>query len=265
MSASSAGVLNAVDRGPVRVLSIDRSDRLNALNAAVFDALEHEIARAGADRDVRVLVITGTGEKAFSAGADLEELAGLPAEDAKALLERGQGVTRRLEHLGKPVLAAVQGYALGGGLELALACTMIVGSTQASFGLPESRLGLIPGYGGTQRLPRVVGRAIALRMMLTGDRLSAEEAYAAGLLALAPVAPGDLLGTVDELAGRMARQSPSAHRLILQAVYSEAQLDDGLMLEATLGGVAIASADGREGVDAFLEKRRPNFGAAVVA
>ena len=248
----------------MRVLTIDRPDRLNALNSILLRELGDQLAEIAGRPQTRVVVVTGAGPKAFSAGADLDELAGLSAEDAKAVLERGQGVMRVLERLGKPVIAAVNGYALGGGLELSLACSMIVASAQASFGLPEAGLGLIPGYGGTQRLPRAIGKGAALRLMLTGDRLNAHEAYDAGLLCQLPVESGELLDTARELAGRMATQSPSAHRLILQAVHAEAGLDDGLALEATLGGVAIASRDGREGISAFREKRRPTFGAAPV-
>ncbi len=260
MDGRDENVLVAEQRGRVRYLTINRPDVLNALNAAVFAALETELARIGSDPGTRVVVVTGTGERAFSAGADLDELMGLDPVDTRALLGRGQRVFRALEKLGTPVIAAVNGYALGGGFELALACSLIVGAERAKFGLPEVGLGLIPGYGGTQRLPRLVGRQAALRLMLTGQRVDAVRAFELGILSQPPVPDDQLLDVATELAEEIAGRSPRAAALILESESSSDDLDSSLAHETTLAALAAASEDAAEGVRAFREKRTPNFG-----
>jgi len=254
-------VLIAEQRERVRYLTLNRPDVLNALNSKVFTALETELARIEADPGTRVVVVTGSGGRAFSAGADLDELTGLDPVDTRKLLGRGQRVFRALERLGKPVIAAVNGYALGGGFELALACSLIVGSEGAKFGLPEAGLGLIPGYGGTQRLPRLIGKQAALRLMLSGQRADATSAYELGILSQPPVSDDELLDTVGQLAGEISGRSPRAAALILEAVSSSDGLDAGLAHETTLAALAAASGDAAEGIRAFREKRTPSFGA----
>jgi enoyl-CoA hydratase len=257
-----SGPLRVSVDGPVATLTIDRPDRYNALNAAVVGALGDAVVALAADDAVRVLVVTGSGAKAFSAGADLDELAGLSADDAVAVLARGQGVFRSLETCGKPVIAAVNGLALGGGAELALSCTFMLAAENASFGLPESGLGLIPGYGGTQRLPRLLGRHAASYYMLTGERLSAARAYECGMLPLPPSA--DVVADALAVAGRIAERSPSASRAILSAVdHGVGSLDAALAYETALAGLAVASPDAAEGIAAFREKRAAKFGGTA--
>jgi enoyl-CoA hydratase len=249
-------------RRAVRYLTLNRPKVLNALNAGVFAALEEELARVSSDHGTRAVVITGAGDKAFSAGADLDELTGLDPVDRRALLERGQRIFRSLETLGTPVIAAVNGYALGGGFELALACTLIVAAESARFGLPEVGLGLIPGYGGTQRLPRAIGSRAALRIMLTGEQVDAARADELGVLSQPPVPDHDLLGVVTSLADNISEKSPRAAGLILKAVGYANDLDAGLAHETTLAALAAASGDAEEGIAAFREKRTPSFGGS---
>jgi enoyl-CoA hydratase len=250
-------VLLVADAGRVRTLTINRPDRHNALNGEVFAALDEQLGQVAADADVGAVVFAGAGSRSFSAGADLDELAGLGAMSAKRLLARGQEVFRKLEALPKPTVAAVGGNALGGGFELALSCSFILCSSTAKFGLPEVGLGLIPGYGGTQRLPVAIGRAAALKLMLSGAPIGADEAYRLGLVAEAPLDPAELSDRVAELAAKIAAGSSSAQQLILEA--AARPLGAGLGLETNLAGLAISSAQGREGVAAFLEKRPANF------
>jgi enoyl-CoA hydratase len=231
----------------------------NALNGELLRALGRELAAAEADPDVRVVVLTGTGERSFCAGADLDELRGLGPDDAHAHLLAGQRTLRALERLSKPTIAAVEGVALGGGFELALACTLIVAGERASFGLPEARLGLIPGFGGTQRLPAAIGRRRALALMLSGARLSAAEAHDAGLLAEPPLEPGALLPGALALGERLAAMSPRSLALIREAVGPDPVAATGLAHESALAALALAGADGGEGIAAFLEKRPPRF------
>jgi enoyl-CoA hydratase len=252
-------VLIAEQRGAVRYLTLDRPEVLNALNASVFTALEEQLARISSDPATRTVVITGAGDRAFSAGADLDELTGLDPVDRRALLERGQRVFRSLETLGIPVIAAVNGYALGGGFELALACTLIVAAESARFGLPEVGLGLIPGYGGTQRLPRAVGSRAALGMMLTGEQIDAARADELGILSQPPVPDDDLLQVVGSLADSISGKSPRAASLILKAVGYADGLDASLAHETTLAALAAASGDAEEGITAGREKRTPRF------
>ena len=252
------------DDGPVRHLTINRPEERNALNAGVFDALEaalDDVAAGG----VRVVVLAGAGGRAFSAGADLDELRGLDGIAARELLARGGRVIRRLETLGVPSIAAVRGWALGGGFELALACSLVVAGHKARFGLPEAGLGLMPGYGGTQRLTRQVGAKAALAVMLTGDHIGAARAWELGLLARPPVEDEQVEDAAAELAARLASRSPSALRLILEAVDTAGPQDAGLAHETALAALATSSADAVEGIAAFLDKRDPRVrGPAVM-
>jgi len=241
-------------------ITIDRTAKLNALNASVIEGLEEAFAAASDDPEVRVVVLTGAGDKAFVAGADIGELQGLDSASAAALSRRGHGLMNRIENLGKPVIAALNGYALGGGCELALACTVRVASSRAMLGLPEAKLGLMPGYGGTQRLARLAGSGRALFMMLTGEPVTAQQALEYGLVSWV-VEPQELEARVAELAGRLAAGAPLAMQAIMHAVNRGADLPlaEGLELETgTFAGIC-ESRDAREGTSAFLEKRKPDF------
>jgi enoyl-CoA hydratase len=222
--------------------------------------LDRAVAAVETDEGVRAVVITGAGDKAFVAGADITELARLGPVEAKEFALRGQAVFSRIERLTKPVVAAVNGYALGGGCELAMACHMRVASSNAVFGQPEVKLGLIPGYGGTQRLPRLVGRGRALEILLTGRNVSADEAARIGLVNTV-CEPDELDGVVSKLLGKILANGPLAVSHCLEAVsYGlDMGLDDACLLEATLFGVGAASSQMREGTSAFLEKRTPDF------
>jgi len=246
--------------GGVAEVVINRPDKLNALNAATIAELHACFGALAADPAARVVILTGAGEKAFVAGADIGELARLEGHECERLAERGQALMWRIENLGKPVLAAVNGFALGGGCELALACSFRYASTNARLGLPEAKLGLIPGYGGTQRLPRLVGRGLALEMILTGEPLTATEAHEAGLVNRV-VPQEELLPAIRKTAAQIAARSAVTVRLALKAVTEGAAspLDAACRLEAALFGVAGATADAREGCQAFLEKRPPQF------
>jgi len=241
-------------------LTINRPEKLNALNFDVIAELEKLLAEAAEDADTRVVIITGAGERAFVAGADIAELSDLAPEDAHRVIGRGQALMNRIENLGKPVIAAVNGFALGGGCELALACTIRVASSNALLGLPEIKLGLMPGYGGTQRLTRTVGRGRALEMMLTGEPVSAARALEIGLVTTV-VEPDALQETAAALAGRLARSAPLAIRSICEAVNRGADLamEEGLAIELRQFATLCGSEDMREGTSAFLAKRKPKF------
>jgi enoyl-CoA hydratase len=246
--------------GPLATLTINRPDRLNALNAATVDELRQALLELRRDEAVHAIVVTGAGEKAFVAGADIAELAGLTPVTAKRLAERGQHVFDLIEMLGKPVVAAINGFALGGGCELALACTLRIASDRARLGQPEVNLGLMPGYGGTQRLTRLVGRGRALDLLLRGHQIDAAEAYRIGLVdRVVPAA--EVLSTARSLALELAGKAPLAVRAILEAVHKGVQmpLAEALSYEATLFGLLAASDDMKEGTRAFLEKRTPSF------
>lgn len=251
-----------VDRsGSVTTLTINRPEAFNALNSEVIAALLDAVTDAATDPAVRAVVLTGSGVKAFSAGADLKELADMGPERAHQMMSSGQRVFRALQQTRIPIIAAVNGVALGGGFELALASTFPVLSTKASLGLPESGLGLIPGYGGTQRLPRAVGDRVAAHLMLTGSRLDADAAYALGLTPVQPVTPDELLPTATAIAERIAAQGPVAVRAILHAleIGRDAPLDAGLAVETGLAALAIAGSESTEGITAFLERRTASF------
>ena len=244
----------------VAIVTVNRPGKLNALNAATIGELDACFASLQADDEVRVVILRGAGEKAFVAGADIGELAGMTAAVAEATARRGQATMNRIENLGKPVIAAVGGFALGGGCELAMACSFRYAAHSAKLGLPETGLGLIPGFGGTQRLPRLVGKGQALELVLSGGMISADEACSLGLVNKVFPA-GELMDAVRKTATELATKSPLTLRLALQAVNNGLEMtqDGGCRLEAGLFGVAGASDDGHEGCAAFLEKRKPDF------
>jgi enoyl-CoA hydratase len=242
--------------GAVVVVTINRPKVLNALNAQTLADLDAVMREVQQDAGVRAIVLTGAGEKSFVAGADINELALLSPAGGQQHARIGQGVLDRIAALGKPVIAAVNGFALGGGCELAMACTLRIAADTARFGQPEINLGLIPGYAGSQRLPRLVGRGRALEMLLTGDMVPAARAYEIGLVnRVVPAA--SLMDEARALAAALAEKAPLAIRYILEAVHHglEQPLVDGQHLEATLFGLVASTDDMREGTRAFLEKR----------
>lgn len=246
----------------VSTLTINRPDKLNALNAGVLQALDEALRAAAADAAVGALIITGAG-RAFVAGADIGEIAGEPRASLEAFSRRGQSLFRAIERAPKPVIAAVNGFALGGGCELALACHVRFASTRAKFGLPEVKLGLIPGYGGTQRLPRLIGRGPALKLILSGEPVDAAEAYRVGL-ADGIFEPDALLAGARAFAASVLANGPVAVARALQAVDEglDRPLDDALGVEGRLFGSLGDTADMREGTRAFLEKRAAAFRGA---
>jgi enoyl-CoA hydratase len=244
----------------IATVTISRPAVLNALNAQTVEEMDHCWQTLQQSPDVGVVIITGAGEKAFIAGADIKELNSYTPPQAQECARRGQVMLRRLEQLGKPVIAAINGFALGGGLELALSCHLRVAAEGAKLGLPEVTLGAIPGYGGTQRLSRLVGRGRAYEMIFTGDPVDAAEALRIGLVNRV-VPKESLLETADTLARRMVRNAPLALRHALLAIDQglEVDLEKGLLLEATLFGILCGTEDLREGMNAFLEKRKAAF------
>jgi enoyl-CoA hydratase len=246
--------------GPIARITVNRPDVLNALNRATLDELGQAVERAGDDTSVRAAIITGAGPKAFIAGADIGELATLGALEARSFARRGQQVLHRIQWLGKPVIAAVNGFALGGGCEVALACHLRIGSTKARLGQPEVNLGVIPGWGGTQRLPRLVGMGRALEILMSGEPIGAEEALRIGLLNRV-VEPDQLLPACEALATTIASRGPLAVRLTMDAAQRgiDMGMTDGCLIEADCFGLAAASSDWSEGTSAFLGKRKPAF------
>ena len=248
------------DTHGVRWITLNRPDKLNALNRPTLAELDQAVVTAGDDETVHAVVLTGAGEKAFVAGADISELNTLGPVEAKEFALKGQAVFNRIERLSKPAIAAVNGFALGGGCELAMACHIRVASSNAVFGQPEVKLGLIPGYAGTQRLPRLVGKGRALEILLTGRNVGAEEAERIGLVNLV-CQPDKLVETVAGLLRKILANGPLAVAHCIEAVNHglDMPFDDGCMLEATLFGVGAASDQMREGTAAFLEKRKAVF------
>lgn len=244
----------------IALVTVSRPSRLNALDRQTVEELHWAFAEAAAAAAVRVVILTGAGEKAFVAGADITELKGLGSPAAERYATRGQELMWRIENLGKPVIAAINGYALGGGLELAMACTFRYAAENARLGLPECSLGLIPGFGGTQRLPRLIGRGRAMELILTGEQIPAAEALALGLVEKV-VPAADLLATARAAAAKIAMRSTVSTRGALKAVSEGLNLppDGGCRLEAATFGVVAASADAAEGCQAFLDKRPPVF------
>jgi enoyl-CoA hydratase len=246
--------------GPVALITINRPKVLNALNAVTVDELRRVILDLQQDPAVRVVILTGAGDKAFVAGADINELAVQTPITGRDRALAGQHVLDLIEHMGKPVIAAINGYALGGGCELALACTLRLASETAMIGQPEITLGILPGYAGTQRLARLVGKGRAMEMTLTGTSLTATEAERIGLVNRV-VPSAALMAEAGKLAGVLAKQAPIAMRYILDAINSglEMPFAEGCRFEATLFGLVAATEDMREGTSAFLEKRKPDF------
>ncbi len=244
----------------IALLTVSRPEKLNALNTETVLELQDAVSRAGGDPEIRALIITGAGGKAFVAGADINQLAVLSPIEAQAYAERGQRVFRHIEMLPKPTLAAVNGFALGGGLELAMSCAVRIASENARLGQPEVKLGILPGYGGTQRLPRLVGRGRALEMLLSGEPVTAAEAHRVGLVNHV-VPQAELLEFSRQWLRKVLANAPLALSLTLQAVDTglEAGLEQGLKFEAAAFGLTTATEDKREGTRAFLEKRQPAF------
>lgn len=244
----------------IAYVTINRPDKLNALNAQAKAELKQAFESIKSDSNVDVVVLTGAGEKAFVAGTDIKELTELSTESGKVFSEGGQSVFNLIENLGKPVIAAVNGYALGGGMELALACHIRIASENAKFGQPEVNLGIIPGYGGTQRLARLVGKGRAMELILTGDQIDAQEAYRIGLVNKV-VPQVELMKTAEAVAQKILSKGQLAVRFALKAVNmtAETNLTDGQALEASLFGLCCGTEDFKEGTKAFLEKRKPEF------
>jgi len=241
-------------------ITVNRPDKLNALNAIVIAELGDAVTRIETDSAVRGVILTGAGPKAFVAGADIGELTDQGATGGRARALTGQQVFRRLERCGKPVIAAINGFALGGGCELAMACHLRVASENAKFGQPEVKLGIAPGYGGTVRLPRLIGKGRALELLLTGEMIDAQEALRLGLVNR--VVPADrLLSDSETLLRTILANGPLAIRACLEAVDNglEMTVDQALLLEANYFGLLSATEDMREGTRAFVEKRKPSF------
>jgi enoyl-CoA hydratase len=250
-----------IDRdGAVATLTVNRPKVLNALNTQTLDELRRAILELTHDESVRAVILTGAGEKSFIAGADINELSVLTPAGGREHAIAGQHVFDLVEHMSKPVIAAINGYALGGGCELAMACTIRIAADTAKLGQPEINLGLIPGYGGSQRLSRLVGRGRALELLLTGDQIPAAEALRLGLVnRVVPAA--ELMIEAKKLAATFAAKPPIAVRYILEAVHKglEMPLPQAQIFEATLFGLAASTEDMREGTKAFLEKRKAEF------
>jgi enoyl-CoA hydratase len=252
-------LLDAGDNG-IAVVTVNRPDKLNALSGAVVLELRDAFEHIASDSAIRAVIVTGSGEKAFVAGADIAELAVLSPVEAREYAGRGQQVFRALETMSKPSVAAINGFALGGGLELAMACTVRFASENAKLGQPEVKLGIIPGYGGTQRLPRLVGRGRALELLLSGEPITAAEAHRIGLVnAVFP--QGELLNYSRAWLLKVIANAPVALGLVLDTVDAglATSLDAGMAIEAAAFGLSAATEDRREGTRAFLEKRRPAF------
>jgi enoyl-CoA hydratase len=246
--------------GTVAILTINRPQVLNALNSQTLDELRRAILDLKQDESVRVVILTGAGEKAFVAGADINELAVQTPTSGREYALAGQHVFDLVENMGKPVIAAINGYALGGGCELAMACTLRLAADTAKVGQPEISLGLIPGYAGTQRLPRLVGKGRAMELILTGTPIGADDALRIGLVnRVVPAA--ELMASARSLAQQLARSAPIAMRYIINAVNEGVEMPfaDASQYEATLFGLVASTDDMREGTAAFLQKRKPEF------
>ena len=246
-------------RGSIEILTVNRPKALNAIDRSVLEALDAAISDLETDPAVRAVVLTGAGEKAFVAGADIKAMERLTAVEAEAFAGFGQAVLDRLATLGCPVIAAVNGFALGGGCELAMACDLVFASSTARFGQPEVKLGVIPGFGGTQRLVRRVGHAVALDLCLTGRMVRADEALRIGLVSR--VVEGDVMAEALEAAEAIAAVGPVAVRLCKRAIHEHADghLGAGLAAERTLFGLCFSTVDQKEGMAAFADKRAAQF------
>jgi enoyl-CoA hydratase/carnithine racemase len=272
-AASSVTVSNPVPRaalalanveyekkGSIAYVTVNRPKVLNALNTPTWTDLQAAFEDAKADASIHGVILTGAGNKAFIAGADISELAHVEAYDAEESSRFGQGVLDLVENLGKPVIAAINGFALGGGCETAMACTMRIAAEHARFGQPEVKLGLLPGGGGTQRLPRLVGKGRALQLILTGETITAQEAYRIGLVnEIVPAA--NLIARAETILKQIAANAPIAVKFSLEAANKglDTSQSEGLALEASYFGICAATEDKKEGTSAFLEKRSPQF------
>jgi enoyl-CoA hydratase/carnithine racemase len=247
-------------KGATAYVTVNRPKVLNALDTATWKDMRTAFEDAQNDATVRGVILTGAGNKAFIAGADITELANATAVEAERTSRFGQGVLDLIENLGKPVIAAVNGFALGGGCETAMACTLRIAVDSAKFGQPEVKLGLVPGGGGTQRLPRLVGRGRALQVILSGEMISAQEAWRIGLANEVVPAP-ELIARAEAILNKIASNAPIAVKFSLEAVNKglETSQSEGLLLEAAYFGVCAATEDKNEGTSAFLEKRAPQF------
>ncbi|MBU2447362.1 MAG: enoyl-CoA hydratase/isomerase family protein [Bacteroidetes bacterium] len=241
-------------------VTVNRPDKLNLLNSTVMNELKELFEKLKDDDSVDVVILTGSGEKAFVAGADIKELNALEAKSGKDFSAKGQEVFNLIENLGKPVIAAVNGFALGGGCEIALACHMRVASENAKFGQPEVNLGIIPGYGGTQRLARLIGKGRAMEMILTGDMIDAKTAYDFGLVNKV-VPQAELIKTVEELATKILSKGQIAVRMSVKTINATHEMGqaEGQKYEAELFGYCCGTKDFKEGTTAFLEKRKAEF------
>jgi len=247
-------------KGSIAYVTLNRPKVMNALNKATISELRAAFEDARDDSSVRGVILTGVGEKAFAAGADIGEVANNTAVEAEEATRRGQALTDLIENLGKPVIAAVNGFALGGGCELAMCCTIRIAAESAKFGQPEVKLGVMPGYGGTQRMPRLVGRGRALKLILSGDIIDATEAYRIGLVDELVPAP-QVIERAETVLKKIIANAPLSVKYSLEAVNKglETSVAEGLVIEASLFAVCASTDDKKEGTSAFLEKRAPNF------
>jgi len=247
-------------KNSIAYVTVNRPDKLNALNMQVMTDLRDAFTAIRDDAEVRVAILTGAGEKAFVAGADIGELNKQDPVSAKAYTHKGQAVLDLIENLGKPVIACINGFALGGGCELSMACTFRLASDNAKLGQPEVKLGIMAGYGGTQRLPRLVGRGLAMQLLLSGEMIGAQEAHRIGLVNEV-TAPAELIPRAEAIAQKIIANAPLAVQYTMEAVNKglDLPLAEGLFLEATLFAVACATEDKKEGTSAFLEKRAAAF------
>jgi enoyl-CoA hydratase len=262
-TTTSAAPVSTSDRGAIRIVAVNRPDKLNALNAATLDALHVAFDAAAADPGVRVVVLTGTGPKAFVAGADIAEMNSLTPVQGRDFSLRGTRMMRRVERMPKPVIAMVNGFALGGGLELAMCCHLRIAADSAKVGQPEINLGLIPGFGGTQRLLRLAGRAATLELCLTGAPIDAARALQLGIVnRVVPAA--DLEAETMKLAEQLANAAPLALRGMIDCINigGECGIEEGLEFESAQFGLMFSTGDMREGTSAFLERRKPEFKGA---
>jgi enoyl-CoA hydratase/carnithine racemase len=247
-------------KNSIAYVTINRPKVLNALSLATMDELGAAFDEIKSDPAVRVAILNGAGEKAFVAGADISELAKQEPVSGKEFAHRGQAVLNQIENLGKPVIACINGFALGGGCELALACTMRLASDNAKLGQPEVKLGILPGYGGSQRLPRLVGKGLAMQIILAGEMITAQEAHRIGLVNEVTTA-AELIPRAEAIAAKIIANAPLAVQYSIEAINkgTEMPLAEGLYLEATLFGLCCATEDKKEGTTAFLEKRPAQF------
>jgi enoyl-CoA hydratase/carnithine racemase len=247
-------------KGPIAYVTINRPKVLNALNAKTISELRSAFEDARDDSEVRGVVFTGAGDKAFAAGADIGEMANDTPLTAEQKTRSGQALTDLIENLGKPVIAAVNGFALGGGCELSMASTIRIAAETAKFGQPEVKIGIMPGYGGTQRLPRLVGRGRALQLILSGEIISAQEAYRIGLVNEV-VPPTSLLARAEAILNQFISNAPVGVKYSIEAVNKglDTSLAEGLLLEASLFAICAGTEDKKEGTSAFLAKRAPKF------